>query len=144
MQSSQKHYIILIITAEFSIITILLFYPCIVCSVCTFQPTGVMFINWLCRWCICSDSFLSIITQPYAGCCSPCLCFQLPGIRSFLAGMTDNWHVIPLTSSSVHIGCVTVYLIIISCYSTAMTSPSYPSTKNAHVIIRVHASTHSL
>lgn len=111
-----------------------------------YEPSCVMFINQLWRWCICSDSFLS--TQPSAG-CSPCLLFSVAWHQVFSSGMTESWHVITLTSSSVNIGCVTVYLIIISCYWTAMTSPSYPLTKKNkykkhHTLLLVSTSTHSL
>lgn len=98
-----------------------------------FLPTGVMFVDWLCRWCIIySDSFPSISTQPYAGCYSLSLCFQFGPISR---------HIILLTSSSVYNGCINVYLIIFSCYWPAMTSPSYPSTKKCTVPESIEALT---
>lgn len=66
--------------------------------------------------------------QPNAGCRSPCVAWLQ--VLYFLSGTTDDWHITPLTSSPVHIGCVTVYLITISCYTTAMTLSRWPpSTK---------------
>lgn len=50
--------------------------------------------------------------------------FNYPTVSIF------SWHSWRLFNIQMCIGCLAVYLIIISCYATAMTSPSYPSTKN--------------
>lgn len=87
-------------------------------------------------------SVVILSTQPNAGCRSPC--FAWHQVLYFLSGTTDDWHITLLTSSPVHIGCVTVYLITISCCTTAMTSPSWPpttkqqnktKTQNAHLAL---------
>lgn len=94
------------------------FKSCVLCTV-QCEPTGMMFVKWLCSGVyFYIASFLSISTQPHAGCCSPCRWSLVCSAGVTHPGSVHQYrpcHCLPHLHSAAT--------------ETTVTSPCYPSAK---------------